>query len=76
MTGPTDTDRDFARQGRQAALVVAVAMAGWIAAQWLGRRMGWDASFAFLFDLAALAAFFWALVVCWRLWRRQREAGK
>jgi hypothetical protein len=69
----SDNDAALARQARQAALVIAVTMVAWMAAQWLGGRLGWEARFAFLFDLAALAAFIWAFVVTWRVWRARRE---
>jgi hypothetical protein len=59
-----------AREGRLAALVIAVATVLWLGAQWLGKRQGWDPSFAFLADLAAIAAYIFALVVTWRIWRR------
>jgi Family of unknown function (DUF5337) len=49
-----------------------VTMIGWMGAQWLGGQMGWDVRYAFLFDLAALAAFFWALVVTYQIWRKRR----
>jgi len=62
-------------QARQAALVIAVTMLGWMAAQYLGGHLGWPARFVFLFDLAALAAFFWALVVLARVWRARRDDG-
>ncbi len=75
MTGPQDRDRALAREARIVALVIAVTMVLWIGAQWLGRRGAWDASYAFLFDLAALAAFIWALVVTWRIWQRQKRQG-
>ena len=71
MTRPTPSDKLLAREARHVAVVIVVAMVGW-----LGAKLGWDASYAFLFDLAALAAFFWALVVTWRIWQRQRDAGK
>ncbi len=61
----------IARQGRQVAIVIAVAGLLWVAANYAGRAYGWAPSLSFLFDLAALAAFVWALVVAWRLWRRQ-----
>ncbi|MDH5453561.1 MAG: DUF5337 domain-containing protein [Paracoccaceae bacterium] len=76
MAEPTQPDRRLAREARMVAIVIAIAMLLWLGAQWLGARFGWDASYAFLFDLAALAAFFWALVVTWRIWRRQRAEGK
>ena len=60
-------------QARLAAVVLAGTMALWIGAQWLGGRLGWPGQFVFLFDLAAMAAFVWTMVVAWRLWRsRQR----
>jgi high-affinity Fe2+/Pb2+ permease len=68
-----DRDRALAAQARTAALVVAVAMVAWMGVQWLGGRLGWEARVAFLFDLAALAAFLWAMVVTWRVWRSGRE---
>lgn len=62
-----------AAQGRLIALVIAVTMLLWLGAQWLGGQMGWPVRFVFLFDLAALAAFFWALVATVRLWRARRD---
>jgi cation transport ATPase len=67
-----EQDRRLAAQARLAAVVVAAAMAAWIVAQWLGSQMGWQARFVFLFDFAALAAFVWAFVVTWRVWRSRR----
>jgi hypothetical protein len=67
------------RQGaetRTAAIVIVAAMVLWMAASWLGGAMDWPAKWAVLFDLAALAAFFWALVVLARVWRRRREDGE
>ncbi|VDC31707.1 DUF5337 domain-containing protein [Pseudogemmobacter humi] len=60
------------RQARLAALVIAGTMLLWMGAQWLGGKMGWDTRYVFLFDLAAMAAFLWALVVTWQIWRRRR----
>lgn len=72
MAGRRDGERVQAGQARLAALVIAVAMVAWMAAQWLGGTLGWQARFVFLFDLAALAAFTWAIVVTWRVWRAGR----
>lgn len=69
-----DLDRQTAYQVRLVALVIAGTMILWIGAQWLGRMMGWEARFAFLFDLAALAGFIWALLVTYRIWRRREKA--
>ncbi len=68
-------DRDRARvaQARLAAFVLGGAMILWMGAQWLGGQMGWDPRYAFLFDLMALAAFVWTMVVTWRLWRQRQR---
>ena len=58
------------------ALVIAVTMILWLGGQWLGGKLGLDPAYAFLGDLAALAAMFWSLVVIWQLWQRQKRAGK
>ncbi|PWE34129.1 hypothetical protein DDZ14_01885 [Maritimibacter sp. 55A14] len=61
---------------RLAAGVIIVTMILWMAASFLGGRLGLPPRYAFLFDLAALAAFFWALVVLYRVWRQRREDGE
>ncbi len=75
MAGVSDLDRHLARQARLVAVVIAVTVVAWLAGQWLGGRLGWQARYAFLFDLAALAAFFWALVVTFRVWYARRANG-
>lgn len=69
----SDKDIAIARQGRIAALVVAGAMVVWLAAQWLGPVMGLPGRYALLIDFAAIAAFFWALVVSVQIWRARRD---
>lgn len=66
------TDRFVARQSRLVAVVLAGTMIAWLGAQWLGGVMGWEARYAFLFDLAALAGFVWALVVTYQIWRKRQ----
>ncbi len=73
MSGAEDQDRALARQGRQVAIVIVATMVLWIGAQVVGREMNWPYRFAFLFDFAALAGFFWALVVSYQIWRRRRD---
>jgi len=73
MSDRRDQDRNLAAQARLAALVMAGTMVAWMGGQWLGGRMGWPVRLAFLLDFAALAAFFWALVVTWRVWRRRQD---
>lgn len=54
--------------------MILVTFLGWMGVSFIGGRMGWDARYAILADLAALAAFFWALVVLYQVWRkRQRD---
>lgn len=72
----TPRQTDMARTGRMVAIVIAVTMILWLGGQWLGGRLGLDPSYAFLMDLAALAAFFWSLVVLAQLWQRQKRGGK
>ena len=72
MPAPTPQDAVAARQARLVGLVIAVTAILWLAAQWLGGRLGWEARFAFLFDLSAIAAFIRALIVTMQLWRKRR----
>jgi di/tricarboxylate transporter len=74
MTRPAREDTSLVRDARLVAGVIAAAAVLWLGAQWLGGR---DARYVFLFDMAAIAAFIWALVATWRIWRRgQRPQGK
>lgn len=70
---PAPQDKTTAAEARMVAIVIAVTMVLWMGAQWLGGRFGLEARYVFLFDLAAMAAFFWALVVTWRIWQRQKR---
>ncbi|THD82830.1 hypothetical protein E7811_11765 [Aliigemmobacter aestuarii] len=70
---PTPEDKNIARQTRLVAYVLAGTMLSWMGLQWLGGRMGWETRFVFLFDLAAIAAFIWALVVTFRIWRQGKS---
>lgn len=69
MTKASDRDIALARQAKLAALVMCVAIVAWVLLQMIGREYGWQARFAFLIDFAALAAFGWALIVTFRIWR-------
>ena len=68
-----DKQTEIVAQARQAAVVIAGTMVVWMGAQWLGGQLGWQARFVFLFDLAALAAFVWAIYVTFRIWRMRRD---
>lgn len=69
-----EEDRALARQSRTVALVIAGAMLIWLGAQVVGPRLGLDGKYAILIDFAAMAAFVWAMIVTYRIWRRRREA--
>ncbi|MBA4349738.1 MAG: hypothetical protein C0427_00620 [Rhodobacter sp.] len=72
MREPTPQEKEIARQTRLVAFVLAGTMILWMGASFLGGRLGWETRFAFLFDLAAMAAFIWALVVTYRIWRKRQ----
>ena len=63
----------LARQARLVAVVLVVTILAWLGLQWIGGQMGWATRWVFLFDLAALAAFLWALIVTVRIWRARRS---
>ena len=73
MNDQPNPDRTHVRQARLVSIVIAVTMLGWMAAQWIGGRLGLPDRYAFLFDLFALAGFLWALIVTWQIWRKRRN---
>jgi len=73
MKQDNDKDAADAKQGRLAAIVIAGSFVLWLVAQQIGGALGLPVKYAFLIDLCALAALFWALVVSLQLWRRRRE---
>ncbi|WP_434286501.1 DUF5337 domain-containing protein [Celeribacter sp. SCSIO 80788] len=68
-----DKDRHLAKKARTVALVIALTMSIWLGAQWLGGKLGMPVRYAFLLDLMALAAFVWAFVVIYQIWRAARQ---
>lgn len=71
--GPDRTEDGLRAQTRLAAVVIIVAMVAWMAGSMLGGALGVPVRFAFLLDLACLAALTFALVVLLRVWRARRE---
>ncbi len=59
----------LAKQARLAAIVIAVTGVVWLLAVSFCGQLGLPVRFVFLIDLAALAAFFFALVLLFRVWR-------
>lgn len=68
-----DKDRHLAGKARMVAIVIAMTMLIWLGAQWLGGRLGLPMRYVFLLDLSALAAFVWAFVVIYQIWRDKRQ---
>jgi Family of unknown function (DUF5337) len=73
MNRPDPGEARHAAQARLVAYVLAGTIILWMGAQWLGGTLGWPWRYVFLFDFAALAAFTWALVVTYQLWRNRRN---
>ncbi|MBU2993816.1 DUF5337 family protein [Octadecabacter sp. 1_MG-2023] len=65
---PTD-----AKQGRQAAIVIAVAGLLSIFAPAITRVLGAEPRVEMLLYLISLAGFIWSLVVTWKLWQKTRD---
>ena len=74
MSDGPERDASLSRQARVASIVIALTMVIWMAAQWIGGKIGLEPRYVFLFDLAALAGLAWALIVTWQVWRKQRDS--
>ncbi len=75
MRQPPDPEQDqhLSRQARLVAFVIAGTAVLWIGVQWLGGTLGWETRFVFLFDFAAIAAFIWAMVMTYQIWRKHQD---
>ena len=73
MTPPLDKDRARASQMKRVALVLLGTIFLWVVVQDYGSQQGWPPRYALLADMAALAAFVWALVTTWRLWKQRNQ---
>jgi hypothetical protein len=73
LTERPESDRRQARRARTVAIVLCATMVLWLVAQWIGGRLGWATRWVFLLDLAALAAFLWAMIVTVGLWRARKD---
>ncbi len=74
MTLSPDQEEALARKARMVAVVIAVSMVLWMGAQWLGGQVGLEIKYAILFDLATLAAFIWAMINTYQIWRTRRDS--
>ncbi len=57
------------KQARIASIVIAATIVLWMGANWVGGQIGLPIKYAFLFDFVAMAAFGWALIVLFGVWR-------
>ena len=75
MTKPhgAEADRARARKGRMVALVIAGAGLAALFAPYLVAWVGLPLRYEFLIYLAAMAAFLWAMVLTWQLWKSREE---
>lgn len=71
-TPPTAGSDQGVADARLIAVVIAVAMILWMGVQYLGDQMQWPPRYIFLADLSAGAAFLWAMVATYRLWRKRQ----
>lgn len=68
-----ERDTALARKGRTVGLVIAITIVLWLAVQLLGPMLGLPGRYALLFDFAALAALFWAMVNIFQMWQARRD---
>lgn len=61
-----------AAEARLIAVVIAGAMIVWVGVQYVAWQLQWPPKFVFLADLSAGAAFLWAMIATYRLWRKSR----
>lgn len=69
MTGKPDLEKT----GRKVALVIAGTGVAWIIVNAIGASLGVSSRTLALFDLAALAAFGWAIWMIYGLWRARQQ---
>ena len=60
-------------QTRQASVVMLIAVVLWMAGSWVGGVLGLPVRWAFLLDLACLAALAWSVIVLLKVWRARQE---
>ena len=68
-----ERDTALARKGQLVGLVIAITIVLWLGVQLLGPMMGLAGRYALLFDFAALAALFWAMVNIFQMWQARRD---
>ncbi len=66
-------DADQILVGRRAALVIAGTAILWVAATFIGAKLGLSQRVLALFDLMALGGFLWAIWMIYNIWRARRD---
>lgn len=69
---PEQKEQHLMRKTRMVSIVIALTMVIWLGVQFVGKNYGIAGRYALLFDFAALAAFFWSLVVIYQIWRARQ----
>ena len=59
-------------EARLIAVVITLAALLWLGVEYIGGQMNWPPKFVFLADLSAGAAFLWAMIATYRLWRKRQ----
>lgn len=71
-----DSDRAYARKGRITGLVIAGGGVAALLAPWIIRVLGLPMRYEMLIYLGSLAAFVWALVNIYQLWRMRQDSQR
>ena len=73
MAKPDPKNAAERAQVKLVSITLIVTMGGWLLLQMIGGAYGWPPRFIFLFDLAALAGFLFALIITYRIWRKRQH---
>lgn len=72
-----DKEQAIARKGRHIGVVIAVTMLLWLAMTlFIGPALELPGRYALLFDFAAIAAFIYAGVNIFQLWRLRQDSQR
>ncbi len=72
-----DKEQAIARKGRHIGVVIAVTMLMWLAVTlFIGPALELPGRYALLFDFAAIAAFIYAGVNIFQLWRMRQDSQR
>lgn len=69
-----ERDKAMARKGRITGTVIAVAGLSALAAPWITKTLGLTIRHEMLIYFGALAAFVWAFVNIYQLWRMRQDS--